>query len=188
MSSRFSLPHISLLSLLQCPEIRERDKSRQRRENEKDDRKLALVRRVVAKKNIITEKRWARRGRLLSLFGYLPLWICLSLLRCPEKRRTGTEGWGNGPRKWIAKRWARPGRQVQFLNVSHWSPVPSSMPGNERVTEKEESEREVSSSSDRGTRQRKRNCLHWQPMAIPASSLLNIKHKYNVRTQYVTIL
>ena len=31
------------------------------------------------------EKRWARRGRLLSLFGYLPLRICMSLLRCPEK-------------------------------------------------------------------------------------------------------
>ena len=41
------------------------------------------------------EKRWARRGRLLSLFGYLPLRICMSLLRCPEKRR-GTEGWGKG--------------------------------------------------------------------------------------------
>ena len=40
------------------------------------------------------EKRWARRGCLLSLFGYLPLRICMSLLRCPEKRRRGTEGWG----------------------------------------------------------------------------------------------
>ena len=40
------------------------------------------------------EKRWARRGRLLSLFGCLPLRICMSLLRCPEKRKRGTEGWG----------------------------------------------------------------------------------------------
>ena len=36
---------------------------------------------------------------------------------------------GDGPRKWIETRWARRGRQVQFLTVSHWSPVPSSMPG-----------------------------------------------------------
>ena len=92
--------------------------------------------------------------------------------------------------EFLSSRWARRGRQVQFLNVSHWSRVPSSMPGNERETEKEEErESEVSSSSDRRTRQRKHNCLlHWQPMAIPASYLLNIKHKYNVRTQYVTIL
>ena len=40
------------------------------------------------------EKRWAKRGRLLSLFGCLPLRTCMSLLRCPEKRRRGTEGWG----------------------------------------------------------------------------------------------
>ena len=33
-------------------------------------------------------------------------------------------------RKWIVERWARRGRQVQFLTVSRWSPVPSSMPGN----------------------------------------------------------
>ena len=65
------------LTLVSCPFFNarklERDKSRQRRENEKDDRKVAFVRMVVAKKNIITEKRWARRGRLLSLFVYLPL-------------------------------------------------------------------------------------------------------------------
>ena len=74
------------------------------------------------------EKRWTRRGRLLSLFGCLPLRTCMSRLRCPEKRRRGTEV-GEGPRKWIENRWARRGRQVQFLTVSHWSPVPSSMPG-----------------------------------------------------------
>ena len=42
------------------------------------------------------EKRWTRRGRLLSLFGYMPPRTCMSLLRCPEKRRRGTEGWGKG--------------------------------------------------------------------------------------------
>ena len=35
-----------------------------------------------------------------------------------------------GQRKWIVERWARRGRQVQFLTVSRWSPVPSWMPGN----------------------------------------------------------
>ena len=66
--------------------------------------------------------------------------ICMSLLRCPEKRSRGTEGWGEGPKKWIEKRWARRGRQVQFLTVSHWSPVPSvpsSMPGMVRERERE---------------------------------------------------
>ena len=111
------------------------------------------------------EKRWARRGRLLSLFGHLPLVESA----CPffndrNKRRRGTEG-GGRPRKWIEKRWARRGRQVQFLTVSHWSPVPSSM------LEKKKRKKKVSNSSDRGTPQRKRNCLlHCQPMAIPASS------------------
>ena len=46
---------------------------------------------------------------------------------------------------------------VHFLTVSHWSPVPSSMPGmiREREREKEkERKRGVSNSSDRGTPQR----------------------------------
>ena len=84
------------------------------------------------------EKRWARRGRLLSLFGCLPLRTCMSLLRCPKKtekernRRMGEGSFmliGERSRKWIEKRWARRGRQVQFLTVSHWSPVLSSKPG-----------------------------------------------------------
>ena len=94
---------------------------------------------------------------------------------------------GEGPRKWVDKRWARRGRQVQFLTVSHWSPVPSSMPGmirerkRERERERERNKRGVSNSNDRGNPQRKCNCLlHCQPMAIPASSPLNIKHKHNV--------
>ena len=78
---------------------REREGRVNIRENEKDDRKLALVRGVVAKERKIEEqkieKRWARRGRLLSLFGYLPFRICMSLLRCPEKEKE-TEGWGKG--------------------------------------------------------------------------------------------
>ena len=46
---------------------------------------------------------------------------------------------GEGPRKWIEKRCARRGRQVQFLTVLHWPPVPSSMPGmiRERMRRKE---------------------------------------------------
>ena len=55
--------------------------------------------------------------------------ICMSLLRCPEQEKERDRRMGKGPRKWIEKRWARRGRQVQFLTVSHWSPVPSSMPG-----------------------------------------------------------
>ena len=69
------------------------------RENENYNRILALVGRVVAKERKIEKQK--RRGRLLSLFGCLPLRICMSFLRYPEKRRRGTEGWGEGPRKWI---------------------------------------------------------------------------------------
>ena len=47
----------------------------------------------------------------------------------PEKEKERDRRMGEGPRRWIEKRWARQGRQVQFLTVSHWSPVPSSMPG-----------------------------------------------------------
>ena len=58
-----------------------------------DDRKLALVGRVVAKKRKKEEQK-------------------------------------------IEKRWARRGRQVQFLTVSHWSSVPSLMPGMIRERER----------------------------------------------------
>ena len=54
----------------------------------------------------------------------------------PGKEKERDRRIGEGPRKWIEKRWARRGRQVQFLTVSHWSPVPSSMPG--MVREKRE--------------------------------------------------
>ena len=48
---------------------------------------------------------------------------------------------------------------------------------------REKRKRGVSNSSDRGTPQRKGNCLlHCQPMAMPTSSPLNIKHKHNVNT------
>ena len=47
----------------------------------------------------------------------------------PGKEKERDRRMGEGPRKWIEKGWARRGRQVQFLTVSHWSPVPSSMPG-----------------------------------------------------------
>ena len=54
----------------------------------------------------------------------------------PGKRGEGQKD-GERPTKWIEKRWARRGRQVQFLTVSHWSPVPSSMPGMIRERERE---------------------------------------------------
>ena len=75
------------------------------------------------------EKRWTKRGHLLSLFGYLPFPIDMSLLRCPEKRRRWTEGSWKGQESGQRKGGQGGGRQVQFLTVSHWSPVPSSMPG-----------------------------------------------------------
>ena len=63
--------------------------------------------------------------------------ICMSLLRCPEQEKERDRRMREGPRKWIEKRWARRGRQVQFLTVSHWSPAPSSMPGMIREREGE---------------------------------------------------
>ena len=57
----------------------------------------------------------------------------------PGKEKERDRRMGEGPRKWIEKRWARRGRQVQFLIVSHWSPVPSSMP--ERIREREKERR-----------------------------------------------
>ena len=92
------LPLRICMSLLRCPEWSEKERENSR-ENEKYNRKLALVGRVVAKERKIEKQK--RRGRLLSLFGCLPLRICMSFLRYPEKRRRGTEGWGEGPRKWI---------------------------------------------------------------------------------------
>ena len=58
----------------------------------------------------------------------------------PGKERERDRRMGEGQElKWIEKRWARRGRQVQFLTVSHWSPVHSSMPGmiRERWRERE---------------------------------------------------
>ena len=54
---------------------------------------------------------------------------------------------------------------------------------NDQRKRDKERKRGVSNASDQGTPQRKHNCLlHCQPMAIPASSPLNIKHKHNVHT------
>ena len=55
----------------------------------------------------------------------------------PGKEKERDRRMGEGPRKWIEKRWARRGRQVQFLTVSHWFPVPSLMPGMIRERERE---------------------------------------------------
>ena len=60
----------------------------------------------------------------------------------PGKEKERDRRMGEGPRKWIEKRWARRGRQVQFLTVSHWSPVPSSMPGMIRERERRVNSRE----------------------------------------------
>ena len=79
------------------------------------------------------EKRWARRGCLLSLFGYLPLRICMSLLRCPEKRTRGTEGWGKAKkvdREKVGK--ARTSAEPVRLSATSNLHVPSSMPGKEK--------------------------------------------------------
>ena len=60
----------------------------------------------------------------------------------PGKEKERDRRMGEGPRKWIEKRWARRGRQVQFLTVSHWSPVPSSMPRMVREKERRVKSRE----------------------------------------------
>ena len=63
----------------------------------------------------------------------------------PGKEEDMDRRMGKGPRRWTVNRWTRRGRQIQFLAVSHWSLVPSSIPGNqtEREREKEgEGERE----------------------------------------------
>ena len=125
------------------------------------------------------EKRWVRRGRLLSLFGCLPLRICMSLLRCPEKRRRGTEGGGRA-KKVDREKVCKAGTSG---TVSHGLTLVSCPFFDARNDQRERERRGVSNSRDRGTPRRKRNCLlHCQLMAIPASSPLNIKHKHNVHT------
>jgi len=106
------------------------------------------------------EKRWARRGCLLSLFGYLPLRICMSLLRCPEKRTRGTEGWGK------AKKVDREkvGKAGMSGTVSHCLTLVScpffDARNGQRKRERggegksEKKKKKVSNSSDRGTPQR----------------------------------
>ena len=54
----------------------------------------------------------------------------------PGREKERDRRMGEGPRKWIEKRWARQGCRVQFFTVSHWSPVPSSMP--RMIREREE--------------------------------------------------
>ena len=63
----------------------------------------------------------------------------LSSMPGKEKERDRRMGAGRAKKVDIEKRWARRGCQVQFLTVSHWSAVPSSMPGmiRERQTERE---------------------------------------------------
>ena len=134
------------------------------------------------------EKRWTRQGRLLSLFGYLLLQTCMSFLRCPEKRRRGTEGWGKGQES--GQRKVGQGRDVRYsfcLTLVSCSFFDARTVIREREKEKER-KRWVNNSSDQGTPQRKRNrLLHCQPMAIPASSPLNIKHKHNVHIRHFSI-
>ena len=126
----FSLSHIGLLSLLRCLEIRKRERRVDREENEKDDRKLALVRRAVAKKNnrqkldkVRTSAEPIQQSAILNL--HVP-----SLM--PGKEGERDRRMWKGPRKWTVKKWARQGCRVQFLTVSCWFPVPSSMPRNYR--------------------------------------------------------
>ena len=112
--------------------IRERERRVNRRENEKDDRKLAFVGRVVAKERKI-EKQQNRDKMDKARTCAKPVRLsATSNLHVPSsmsgKEKERDRRMGEGPRKWIEKRWARRGRQVQFLTVSHWFPVPSSMP------------------------------------------------------------
>ena len=76
-----------------------------------------------------------------------PVWLSATLnlpvpSLMPGREEERDRRMGKGPRKWIEKRWARRGRQVQFLTVSHWSPVPSSMPGMIRERERRVNSRE----------------------------------------------
>ena len=73
-----------------------------------------------------------------------PVWLSATLnlhvpSSMPGKEEERDRRMGKGPRKWIVKRWARLGCQVQFLTVLHWSPVPL-MP---RKLEEAERKREV---------------------------------------------
>ena len=69
------------------------------------------------------EKRWARARTSAK-----PVRLSATSSMPGKEKERDRRMW-KGPGKWIEKRWARRGRQVQFLTVSHWSPVPSSMPG-----------------------------------------------------------
>ena len=60
----------------------------------------------------------------------------------PGKEKERDRRMEKRPRKWIENKWARRGRQVQFLTVSHWSPVSSSMPGMIRERERRVNSRE----------------------------------------------
>ena len=66
----------------------------------------------------------------------------------PGKEKERNRRMGDGPRKWTEKRWARQGRRVQFLTVSHWSPVPSSMPV--MIRERERGRREIRKEKEKG--------------------------------------
>ena len=119
------------------------------------------------------------RGRLLSLFGYMPPRTRMSLLRCPEKRRRRTEGWGKSQKVDREKM----GKAGTSGTVSHCLTMVScpffDARKDQRKREREkEKERKtgVSNSSDRGTPQRTLS-THGN---IPVSSPLNIKHKHNV--------
>ena len=134
------------------------------------------MRRVVAKKN-----NREKMGK--AWMSAKPVWLSATLnLHVPGKEEERNRRMGKGPRKWIVKSWARLRCQVQFLTVSHWSPVPSLMPGK---LEEMERKREVALVTGELGKKERSNCLlHWQPMAIPASSPLNIKytmHHFSLR-------
>ena len=92
------------------------------------------MRRVVAKKN-----NREKMGK--AWMSAKPVWLSATLnmhvpSSVPGKKEERDRRMGKGPRKWIVKRWARLRCQVQFLTVSHWSPVPSLMPGKLEETER----------------------------------------------------
>ena len=81
------------------------------------------------------------------------LHVPFSMLGKEKKRDRRME---KGPRKWIENKWARRGRQVQFLAVSHWSPVPSSMPWMIRERERRVNSRQKTSFGEEGCRKGKK--------------------------------
>ena len=107
----------------------------------------------------------------------------------PGKEKERDRGMGERAKKVDREKMDKAGTSGT-VSVSHW--VSCSFFDARTVISEREKEKErkrwVSNSSDQGTPHRKHNCLlHCQPMAIPASSPLNIKLKHNVHIRHFSI-